>query len=229
MSIFNIFNDDAFSVMRMSRGLSERKYVPSRIGQLGLFEPESIDTIDFAIEKEADGSLILVASSPRGGPGQTIGGEDRSLRKLSVPHFQRDDSVNADEVQAVRMFDTETQVMTLSAKIAKKAGRHMTHFALTDEYHRLNIIKTGNLLDANGNVMYNFATEFGETKPAEIDFDLDAGSPVDGILRERCAGIYEAMATALDGLPFTGIRAMCGGAFFKDLIKHKEVRDTIPR
>ena len=226
MSVFDIFNDDAFSVIRMSRGLSERRYVPSRIGQLGWFEPESIDTLSFAIEKQADGQLILVSSSPRGGPGQTIGGEDRNLRMLKVPHFQRDDAVNADEVQAVRVFDTETQVMSLSAKIASKAARHMTHFALTDEYHRLNIIKTGNLLDANGSVMYNFATEFGETKPAEIDFDLDAASPVDGILRERCAGVYEAMATALDGLPFTGIRALCGGQFFKDLIKHKEVRDT---
>ena len=95
----DIFNDDAFSVMRMSRGLSERRYVPSRIGQLGLFDPESIDTTTFAIEKEVDGSLVLVASSPRGGPGQTIGGEDRNLRMLRVPHFQRDDSVNADEVR----------------------------------------------------------------------------------------------------------------------------------
>lgn len=226
MSIFDIFNNDAFSVITMSRGLSEARYVPSRIGQLGLFEPESIDTLDFAIEKEIDGTLILVASSARGGPGQVIGGTERNLRKLSVPHFQRDDAITADEVQGVRMFGTEQQVMSMTNKIAAKARRHMTHFALTDEYHRLNIIKTGNLLDANGSVMVNFATEFGETKPAEIDFDLDNASPVDGILRERCAGIYEAMAEALDGLPFTGIRAMCGKAFFKDLIKHKEVRDT---
>ncbi len=226
MSIFDIFNQDAFSVITMSRGLSETRYVPSRIGQLGLFEPESIDTLDFAIEKEAEGQLILVPSSARGGPGHTIGGGERNLRKLSVPHFQVDDAINADEIQGVRMFGTEQQVMTLQNKIAAKARRHLTNFALTDEYHRLNIIKTGNLLDAGGGVMVNFATEFGETKPAEIDFDLDNASPVDGILRERCAGVFEAMAATLDGLPFTGIRAFCDGVFFKNLIKHKEVRDT---
>lgn len=226
MSIFNIFNDDAFSVMRMSQGLREQKYVPSHIGKLGLFEPESIDTLTFAIEKEIGGDLILVPTSPRGGPGQTIGGDTRNLRSLGVPHFQRDDAVSADEVQGVRAFDTEQQVETLVGKIAKKAARHMTHFALTDEYHRLNIIKTGNLLNADGSVLYNFATEFGEVKPAEIAFDLDNASPVDGILRERCAGIFEAMTETLDGLPFTGIRALCGKNFFKSLIKHPEVRDT---
>lgn len=226
MSIFDIFNDDAFSVIRMAEGMREVKYVPSRVGQLGLFQTESIDTLSFAIEKDIEGDMILVPASSRGGPGHTIGGEGRNLRNLTVPHFQRDDAIMADEVQGVRAFNTEQQVETLVGKIARKAARHSQHFALTEEYHRLNVIKTGNLLDANGNVLVNCATEFGETKPAEIDFDLDAGSPVDGILRERCAGIFEAMSEALDGLPFTGIRALCGKNFFKDLIKHKEVRDT---
>lgn len=226
MPVFDIFNDDAFSIIRLTEAMREVKYVPSRIGQLGIFGSESIDTLTFGIEKEADGELILVPTSPRGGPGQTIGGTSRNLRSLGVPHFQRDDAILADEIQGVRAFGTEQQVEVLATKIARKAARHAQHFALTDEYHRLNIIKTGNLLDANGSVIYNYATEMGEAKPAEIDFDLDNASPVAGILRERCAGIFEAMADTLDGLPFTGIRALCSGSFFKDLIKHKEVRDT---
>lgn len=226
MSIFDIFNDDAFSVIRMAEGMREVKYVPSRIGQLGLFQTESIDTLSFAIEKETEGDMIIVPASSRGGPGQTIGGDGRDLRNLTVPHFQRDDAIMADEVQGVRAFNTEQQVETLVGKIARKATRHSQHFALTEEYHRLNIIKTGNLLNADGSVLLNCSTAFSETKPAEIDFDLDNASPVDGILRERCAGIFQSMAETLDGLPFTGIRAFCDGTFFKALIKHPEVRET---
>lgn len=224
--MFDIFNDDAFSVTSLTLAMREIKYQPSRIGQLGLFQAESIDTLSFAIEKDTDGAMILIPSSPRGSAGQTIGSTKRSLRSLSVPHFQRDDAIYADEVQSVRAFGSETARETMVSKIARKAARHSQHFALTEEYHRLNIIKGGTLLDADGSVLYNYFTEFGETQPAEVDFDLDNASPADGILRERCAEIHEAMGLALDGLPYTGIRAMCGGTFFKQLIRHKEVRET---
>jgi hypothetical protein len=224
--MFDIFENDAFSITRLTLAMREIKYVPSRVGQLGLFMPDSIDTLDFAIEKQSDGDLVLVASSPRGGPGQTIGGDNRSLRKLRVPHFQRDDAVNADEVQQVRAFASEVQVETLAGKIASKAARHSQHFALTEEYHRLNVIKTGRLLDADGSVLYDYFTEMGETQQAEIDFDLDNATPTDGALRKKCAGVVRQMGEILDGLPFTGIHALCGNAFFDDLIAHPEVRET---
>jgi hypothetical protein len=34
----------------------------------------------------------------------------------------------------------------------------------------------GLLADADGTTIYNWATEFGQTIPAEVDFDLDAAS-----------------------------------------------------
>lgn len=224
--MLDIFNSDAFSVIRMTEAMREVAYVPSRIGQLGLFQAESVDTLDVAIEKADKESLILVPASPRGGPGGTRDHAKRSLRKLSVPHFQRDDAIYADEIMQVRAFGSETAVETLQGKIARKAANHSQDFALTEEYHRLNVIKNGTLLDADGSVIYNYFTEFGESQPAEIAFDLDAASPVDGALLDVCAKVYEGMTATLDGLPFTGIRALCSSSFFKKLRKHKEVRET---
>lgn len=225
--IWDIFDTNpAFTLGSMTAAMREVSYVPSYISQLGLFQVEAIDTLSVAIEKADKEALVLVPSSPRGSPGSTRDHAKRSMRSLRVPHFQRDDAIYADEVQGIRAFGTERQVETLQGKIARKAATHSQDFALTEEYHRLNIIKGGNLLDSDGSVLYNYATEFGESLPAEIDFDLDNASPADGILRERCANIYEAMGETLDGLPFSGIRAICGGTFFKQLIKHPEVRDT---
>lgn len=224
--MLDIFNSDAFSVIRMTEAMREISYVPGRIGSLGLFQVENIDTLDVAIEKADAEALILVPSSPRGAPGDTRDFAKRAMRKLSVPHFQRNDAIYADEVMQVRAFGSETAVQTLQGKLASKAAAHSQDFALTEEYHRLNVIKTGNLLDADGTVLYNYATEFGESLPAEIDFDLDNASPVDGILRQRCTAVIRQIGTTLGGLPWRTIHAFCGDAFFDDLLKHKEVRDT---
>ncbi len=224
--MLDIFKSDAFSVLRMTEAMREVAYVPGRIGQLGLFQSENIDSLDVAIEKADAEALVLVPSSPRGGAGDGRDFAKRSLRKLSVPHFQRNDAIYADEVQQVRAFGSETAVETLQGKIAMKAAVHSQDFALTEEYHRLNIIKGGNLLDADGSILYNYATEFGEALPAEIDFDLDNASPVDGALRKVCTGITRAISTSLGGLPYRGVHAFCGDAFLDDLLAHREVRET---
>lgn len=226
MSMLDIFNADAFTVMRMTEAMREISYVPSRIGELGLFQLESIDTLDVAIEKADAESLVLVPSSPRGAPGDTRDMARRSLRKLSVPHFQRNDAVYADEVMQARAFGTEMAVETLVNKVAKKAAVHSQDFALTEEYHRLNVIKSGQLLDSTGSVLYDYATEFGESLPAEVDFDLDNASPAEGALRKVCTGVIRSISNTLGGLPYRSIHAFCGDAFWDDLTAHKEVRDT---
>lgn len=222
--ILDIFNNDAFSVSSMTAAMQEVSYKPSRIGQMGLFQTENIDTLDVAIEKADAESLVLIPSSPRGGAGNTRDHAKRSLRKLGVPHFQRDDAVFADEVQGVRALGATEAVETLVGKIARKAANHSQDFALTEEYHRLNVIKTGNLLDADGSVLYDYQSEFGENMQSEVNFALPTAK--DGALRKACAGVVRNIANTLGGLPYTSIHALCGDAFFDDLIANPEVRET---
>jgi hypothetical protein len=226
MSILNIFTQDAFSVMRLTDALREMSYTPSGISQMGLFQTTSIDTLDIAIEKDKAQNGMLIQASPRGGPGQTFGKNKRSMRTLRIPHFQVDDAINADEVQQVRVFGDEVAVQRLQGKIADRAAEASQFFARTEEFHRLNIVKTGRLLDTDDSVLFDYYTEFGETPAAEIDFDLDNASPAEGVLRKKCAGIIRQMASILDGIPFTNVMAICGDTFFDDLIAHKEVRET---
>lgn len=226
MPLLDIFNSDPFTVVRMTEAMREISYVPGRIGALGLFQAENIDTLDVAIERADADQLFLVPASPRGSPGDTRDIQKRSIRKLTVPHFQRNDAIYADEVQSVRAFGTEMAVETLQSKIARKAAVHSQDFALTEEYHRLNVIKTGNLLDADGSTLYNFATEFGESLPAETGFDLSNAAPAEGVLRGRCAAVVRQIGTALGGLPWQRIHAFCGDAFFDALLAHREVRET---
>ena len=228
MSILNIFTQDAFSVMRLTDALREIKYTPSRIGQMGLFQTTSIDTLDIAIEKDKEQNRMLVSASPRGGPGQTFDKNKRAMRMLKVPHFQVDDAIYADEVQQVRAFGQEQAVERLQQKIADRAAEASQFFALTEEYHRLNILKTGQLLDADGTVLFDYFTEFGESQQAVVDFDLDNATPGSGVLRKRCQALIESVEDTLGGLAAGAVqlRAECGSAFFADLVAHKEVRET---
>ncbi|TIX54187.1 MAG: major capsid protein, partial [Mesorhizobium sp.] len=147
-----------------------------------------------------------------------------TLRSLTIPHFQIDDAIMADEVQGIRAFGSETNVETVMGKVDERMMIHSNSMSATEEYARVGAIK-GIITYADGS-MLNLFTEFGVTQEAEIDFDLDNANPTAGVLRKKCAQVYRQVAGILDGVPFSGIRAECGDAFFDDLIAHPEVRES---
>ncbi len=196
MSVLDIFNNDAFHVLTMSDALRDVKYVPGFISKMGLFSTTSISTIDIAIEKDKDQQLFLIKASPRGGVGQTFGKSGRSVRKLGVPHFQVDDAIYADEVQSVRAFGEERALETFQARIAERAAEIRQSFALTEEFHRLNVVINGKMLDSDNSVIYDFFDEMGASQPAAVDWDLDAASPARGVLRQKSTDLVRTMGTA---------------------------------
>lgn len=220
--MLDIFNNDAFSIRSLTDAMREIKYIPTFVSNLGLFEETSIATTKIAIEKDKDQNLIIVPSSPRGGPGMTWGKNKRSIRDLNVPHFQVDDAVMAEEVQGVRAFGQEMAVESLQAHIADRAMEAMRFFAVTQERHRLKLITEGKLLDADGSTIYDFFSEMGESQAAEVDWDLDDATPEAGELRGYADDLHQAMAASLGGLPYTGIIGLCGNTFFRQLAQHPE-------
>jgi len=224
--MLDIFNQDAFTVLRLADAMREIKYVPSYISSLGLFQTTSVDTLDIAIETDKDQIISIVPASPRGGTGDTTGRGRRVLRKLTIPHFERKDAIYADEVVGVRRFGDEVATEMLQTKIADRAAEHSQSFALTEEYHRLGVVTQGKLLDADGKVIFNYYDEFGEDTADEVNWDLSAANPAPGALRRKSTALTRAMGTALGGLPFTGVLALCGDNFFDDLTAHPEVIDS---
>ncbi|MGD9714744.1 MAG: major capsid protein, partial [Thermomicrobiales bacterium] len=148
----------------------------------------------------------------------------RTLRALAVPHFQIDDAIYAEEVQGVRAFGEEVAVESVMSKVAERMAQHTQSLEATEEYGRAGAVK-GVITYADGSQL-NLFTTFGVNAEAEIDWDLDNANPADGILRKKCAGVIRQVAGILEGLPYTGLHAICGDNFFDDLLQHKEIRDT---
>ena len=219
--MLDVFNSDAFKVTSLTDAINRIKFVPGRIGAMGLFTSSGISTTSIAIE-EKDGVLSLVSPTPRGGPGQTLDRNRRTMRNISVPHFQIDDAVMADSVQGVRAFGSETELETVLGKVNDQVSVHVQSLAATQEYSRIGAIK-GIVTYADGSTLdlFNF---FEVSQVAERDWDLDNATPAAGVLRQTCAEVYRQIAGILDGTPFSGVHAFCGDAFFDDLISHTEVR-----
>lgn len=222
--MLDVFNSDAFSVVSLTDAINKMKHVPGRLGEMGLFNESGVSDTSVAIE-EKSGQLILVAPTARGGPGVTVGKNKRSMKKIAVPHFEINDAVMAEEVQGVRSFGSETQVETVMGKVADRFNlTHIPSHNATEEFSRVGAV-TGIITYADGSTL-NLYSEFGVSKIAIIDFDLDNASPAEGALRLLCAVVIRTMSTELGGTPFSGAHALCGDNFFDGLLSHKEVRET---
>jgi hypothetical protein len=223
MTMLDVFKSDAFSVTTLTDAINKIKYVPRRLGSLGLFRETGVITTSVVIE-EKDGVLVLVSPTPRGGPGHTLPRIPRRARALRVPHFEINDSVMAEEVEGVRAWGSETEVETMQAKVGEKFEGHTNSMGATQEYSRVGAVK-GLVTYADGSEL-NLFDEFGVTPPSDVPFDLLNGSPVLGEIRAQCAEIARSIGLQLDGSPFDGLYAICGDNFFDALIKHPEVRET---
>jgi hypothetical protein len=221
--MLDIFNNDAFSVTSLTDAISERKVRSGRLGELGLFSSTSVSTLSIALERIGD-TIQLVAPSLRGSAGETRDMPKRTIENITIPHFQRDWSVNADEVQGIRAFGSETMLNTVQGIVAQKIAMNIADLDLTDEYARIGAVK--GVITYKGGSTLNLFTKFGVAEPTEVDFDLDAASPTAGILRKKCVTAIRSMRAALGGVPFSKIHAFVGDNFFDDLLAHPEVRDT---
>ncbi|BEV44689.1 major capsid protein [Afipia carboxidovorans] len=219
--MLDLFRNPAFGVVPLTDAINKLKFVPGRIGQMGIFRTRSVATTSILLE-EKNGILTLVAPTPRGGPGQTAEKPKRSVRSLAVPHFEINDAVMAEEVQGVRAFGQENAVEMVMDKVSERSQMHSQSMDATEEYARLGAVK-GIITYADGSTL-NLFDEFGVTQIEEIAWDF--ANKKDGNVRAQCTALYRLMAAELGAVPFSGIHALCGDAYFDALIKNNEVRAT---
>lgn len=219
----DLFASDAFSLTTLTDAIQDKVIRPGRLAEMGLFSTTSVHTLDIAVEQRGD-TLQIVAPSSRGAPGEMRDYPKRSLHTFKIPHFQRDWSVIADEVQGVRAMGSSTRLETVQNKVAERISVNIADLEVTEEHARLGAIQ-GVITYRDGST-FDIFDRFGVSEPATIDFDLDAASPVDGVLRKRCTAMIRSVRAALGGVNFEYVHALVGDNFFDDLLMHREVRET---
>lgn len=221
MPDLDIFNDDAFSVVSLTAAVNKKPYRPGQISATGIFDEEGVTTTTVWIEEE-NGKLGLVEPTLRGGPGETAGSERRKGIPFAVPHYQRDDTVLADEVQNVRAFGTEGDMEVVEDRVNKKAERHAQDLTMTLEHQRVGAIK-GVVTSKSGAVLENLYTRFDIAVPAAVSMELDVEATDVGILFD---GVRFSIEDSLDE-NYDRLHVFTGRDFHTALWRHKSVKETL--
>lgn len=221
MAEISIFEDDAFSVSTLTATINDSPVVPGRIGALGIFDEEGIRTTTVQIEKDGE-TLALVPAGQRGQPGLVVHGSKRLMIPFNTIHLPERAAINADEIQGIRAFGSETELDAVQTLVNKRVEKMRRQLDATHEFHRIGAIK-GLILDADGStVLLDLFDRFGLVQQT-LDFELDVGTTE---LRQKCNDLLDMIEEALVGLTFSGVRILCGKEFWRKLIIHKAIKET---
>ena len=220
----DIFNDDAFSVVSLTKAIEDTPFVPGRVGQLGIFSEEGVSTTSISIEKVGS-TVSLVPAASRGSSGRPMGNDKRQMIPFTATHLPQRASILADEVQNLRAFGSETEVETAQRLMNRKLAKMRRDLDTTIEYQRIGAIK-GSILDSDGTTeLLNLHTAFGTSVTSHNMVLGTAGTPV----RNKVIEARRKMEAALGGLTYSGARVLCSASFFDALVGHSKVEAAFDR
>lgn len=218
MASLDIFNGDAFSLQSLTKAINDTPYQPMRIGQLGLFTEESIDTTSLSMERLGT-TISLVPTSARGSVPPANRDEKRSLFNINTVRLAQRDDMFADEIQNVRAFGSETELETIQNKVNKKLGKMRRNNDTTIEYQRLGALR-GQVLDSDGStVLLDLYQLFGLSKQTLSMVLTDDTTKV----KVKAVAAKRLVESALGGKVYSGLRALCSASFFDAFVGHPAV------
>lgn len=226
MLTMDVFNTSAFSAIEMTGALDKFNYVPDFLGTIpDLFVPVPVRTEVIWIEERSYAPTIL-QTTPRGSAPHNTGGDRAVARAFKTVRLADASRITASELQNIREFGSDSELKQLAKELGRRQQKMMQNMQLTKEALMLSTVQ-GTTTDKDGTTIYAWDTQFSQTIPAEVDFDLDNASPASGILRQRCTTAVRSIRSALKGVGNpTRIVALCGDTFWDQLIAHSEVRAT---
>ena len=220
MAAPNVHIEDAFSLESLTAAVNAVPYRPGQVSATGIFEEDSVTTTMISVERR-NGKLGLIEPSERGGPGETSDDEDRTKVPVNVPHYQRDDSILADEVQNVREFGEESSLETVIGRVNRKAQRHAQDLTMTLEHQRVGALK-GIVTSKSGKTLVNLYNAFSIAVPSAVSLELDVEAT---LVTSLWQDVVYSIEDSLDE-PYSGIHVFTGRDFHKAMWLHKSVRDT---
>ena len=221
----DVFKADAFSMMSMLQAIENVDYKPQFLGSLGLFESAPQRTRTVTIESR-DNVLALIQTSAIGAPLEQRSADKVKLRDFRTVRIAKGSRIEADEIQDIRAFGSETELRQVQTEVARRLMQLTDDVELTWEHHRLGAVQ-GIVTDADGSTIVDFFSEFGVAQPSEVSFAF--GSLTDGQVRSKIESeITRPLIRAAKGAFTMGSRivALCGDDFWDAFINHSEVRTT---
>jgi copper chaperone CopZ len=223
MDLQALVESGVLSFTALTAVINELPATPAAITKLGLFQEEGVDSTIILIAKQGS-KLTLVPNVPRGAPAQPKSLTPRNARPFMTGHLPQRSTVMADSLQNVKVLGNDDPNAGVSQKVSALQATHRRDNDLTLEYQRLGAIK-GQILDADGSVIYDLFEEFGVS---QVVVSLVLGTATTKV-RNKVVAIKRAIEAELGGLSYTQIIVFCGSDFFDTLVSHPDVEKAYER
>jgi hypothetical protein len=213
---------DLFTVTSLTDAINKLPVAPNKAAKTGLFLERGVTTTNVTIEN-LDGHLRLVQSTSRNADPVPVKLDKRKRRTFEIPHLPTTAQILPSEIQSIASFGSDAalnpaanpQVTVINDKLAGMKS----WLDQTREWQRMGGI-AGQILDADGSIIYDLYNEFGIVKKAgNIKFST-VGLDVRGELLKRKRAIEKAAPSLL----ITGWKAFVGPDFFDALTGHDSVK-----
>jgi len=187
--------------------------------QLNLFGSESTNQESITLEEITKG-FGLITDVHRGARHQVSMDPTRRMMSFAVPHFTLDDAITPRDIQGKRAFGADI-LETVAAVRARKLETIRQSWSATKEKAIWHVITTGTAYAPNGNVSYDWYTQFGASR-VTVDFELNtATTDIIAKTEQVFAAIQD---NALDGSVRGDIFAIASPEFFSKLIGHPTMK-----
>lgn len=224
----DIFRNDAFSVTSLMRLVDNVPFIPTMLGDMGIFESTPIATRTVLLYDQ-DGNIRLIPTTEIGAPDVQQARDQGRLRALDTVRLAKMDTVRAGEL--LQVADTaipETiRLRNAISLVVERTQKLKNDMNATKELHRLGALQ-GKLLDADGTtVIYDYFAQYGISTPPTIQVNFSTTAEADLMMYFQ-ENVYRPMTLALQGRAAVGgfrIGALVGDGFWSKLMRHPGFRN----
>lgn len=209
---------DMFTVTTLTAAINKIPAIPTRAGELGIFEEEGIATTSVLIESR-DGRLFLVKNIGRDEDPTQVKNSKAKRRTFETTHLPASAQLLPSDLQNFNSFGdndaTDYQAQTINNKLETMKNS----LEVTREFQRVGAL-CGRILDSDGSVIYDLYKEFGVTqKSIDVPFSVE-----DTDVRKLLTDAKRHSESKLTGALVTGYKAFCGKDWFDAFIAHPNVQ-----
>lgn len=222
MASMDVFNSNAFSMTSLTAAIETGPYKPRLLGELGIFEQVPIRTTTAWVEKK-NGKLAILNTTSRGAINNVRSPVTRTGVNLRIPHVPYFQSVLADDVQNIRAFGSETELMGVAEYVNDQLIAMKNDHEVTHEFHRIGALK-GIVYDGdNSTVIYNLQTEFG------LNVQTQNWAAADASFAPTVTAAIRKIADKLGNESFSRVVCLCGNSHFDGIVKHASMSAAYDR
>lgn len=204
------FYTDFFNANELIASIAKAPYIPGRLADPAIFSTRQLAGTKLSLEDQALNDAELLTATPRGTPSKAQVLERRAVHTFETSHYRKDGAVYADEVlnaRAVGVTAARESMVTRRDEVMAKLRRDID---LTHESLRITTLNSPS--NAFGNAPASAAVAFGATDSA--------------IRSAIFNNIIKPMESALKGIPYSGLLALCDDTFWAGLIESKTIKET---